>query len=43
MRGVPGGGRMRENSAARELMRVCFLDDNANSRFVPLDSRVTRD
>ena len=42
MRGVPGGGRMRENSAAREVRGVCF-GDRARRRFVFLERRETRD
>lgn len=41
-RGTAGGGMMRENSAARELIAVCFLSDNANKRLVPFDSNSTR-
>lgn len=42
MRGVPGGGRMRENSAAREERGVCFVE-SARMRFVFLLRSVTRD
>lgn len=42
MRGVPGGGRMRENSEASELRGVCF-GDRASMRFVFLERRETRD
>ena len=42
MRGVPGGGRMRENSEAREVRRVCF-GDRASRRFVFLERRETKD
>ena len=42
MRGVPGGGRMRENSGAREERGVCF-DDRAIRRLVFLESSETRD
>jgi hypothetical protein len=42
MSGVPGGGRMRENSDAREVRGVCF-GERAIKRFVSLESRETRD
>lgn len=42
MRGVPGGGRMRENSDAREVRGVCF-DESASRRLVFLERRETRD
>lgn len=41
-RGVCGGGRMRENSLARELTRFCFWE-RARSRFVPFSSSETKD
>lgn len=41
-RGVCGGGRIRENSFARELTRFCFWD-RASSRFVPFSSNDTKD
>ena len=43
MSGVPGGGRMSENSAARELIMVCFLEESARMRFVPFVRRETSD
>ena len=42
MRGVPGGGRTRENSEARVKMGVCFWE-SATMRFVPALRAVTRD
>lgn len=41
-RGVCGGGRMRENSFARELTRFCFWE-RASNRFVPFSSSETKD
>ena len=41
MRGVCGGGRMRENSFARELTRFCFWE-RASSRFVPFSNSDTK-
>lgn len=40
--GVPGGGRMRENSDAREESGVCFWE-RATRRFVPPDRSSTSD
>ena len=42
MSGVPGGGRMRENSGAREVSGVCFLEERARRRFVPWPRSSTR-
>ena len=42
MRGVPGGGRMRENSDASDVRGVCF-GDRARRRLVFLESSETRD
>jgi len=42
MRGVFGGGRMSENSEARDVRGVCF-GPRAMRRFELLDSRSTRD
>ena len=42
MRGVPGGGRIRENSEARVKMGVCFWE-RATMRFVPALRAATRD
>lgn len=42
MRGVPGGGRVSENSAARVERSVCF-GESAMRRLVFLERRVTRD
>lgn len=42
MRGVPGGGRMSENSDASDVRGVC-LCDRASSRLVFLESSDTRD
>lgn len=41
-RGVPGGGKMRENSEASEVSRFCF-GERASRRFVPLFTRDTSD
>lgn len=41
-RGVPGGGRVRPNSAARDESGVC-LEDRAMRRLVLLETRPTRD
>lgn len=41
-RGDCGGGRMRENSFARELMRLCF-GERASNRFVPFSRSDTND
>jgi hypothetical protein len=41
-RGVPGGGKMSENSEASEFKRFC-LEGSASNRFVPLFTRDTRD
>ena len=40
--GVPGGGSIKENSAAREEREVCF-EERAMSRLVLLDSKPTSD
>ena len=42
MRGVPGGGRIRENSEARVNMGFCF-GERATMMFVPALRAVTRD
>lgn len=42
MRGVPGGGRTRENSDARDVRGVCF-DETAMRILVFFSSRDTRD
>jgi hypothetical protein len=42
IKGVPGGGRMRENSAAREESGVCF-EERAMRRLVLLDSKPKSD
>jgi hypothetical protein len=42
MRGVPGGAGVRENSAAREVRGVCFVE-RAMSRLVLRLRRETRD
>ena len=42
MRGVPGGGRIRENSEARVKMGVC-LWERATMMFVPALRAVTMD
>ena len=42
MRGVPGGGIIRENSEARDDKRFCFVD-NAIMRLVLRLRRETRD
>jgi hypothetical protein len=41
MSGVPGGGVMMLNSAAREVREVCFVE-SARSKLVLLPSRSTR-
>lgn len=40
--GVPGGGKMRENSDAKEVTRLCFAESAIN-KFVPFFERDTRD
>jgi len=35
MRGIPGGGRIRENSEAREVRGVCFWDRAINTLVSP--------
>jgi hypothetical protein len=42
IKGVPGGGRIRENSAASEESGVC-LGERPMRRFVPPDTISTRD
>ena len=42
IRGVPGGGRMSENSGARDDKAVCF-EESASMRFVLSLVRATRD
>lgn len=42
MSGVPGGAGVSENSAAREVRGVCFVE-RATRRLVLLSKRVTRD
>jgi hypothetical protein len=42
IKGVPGGGGMSENSAAREVRGVCF-EERAMRRLVLLDSKPTSD
>jgi hypothetical protein len=42
MRGVPGGGRMRENSDARDVRGVCLMG-RATSRLALPERSATRD